>query len=281
MTTTNDLIAQYFGFFNGVPKDHYAQIVSSAPFDRCDVLILAFVHAVERDGVYVAEFTNWRDSNFGPAQPGDTDSDRVELVVKAARAKNPDIEILISLGWGSNDAGNAAGTPTEFAASVAALAQTYSLDGFDIDFESTTTTAEDMLALAEALTARLTKVTPQRAMITTITPAQTDGLDKTVLEAFTYTMPQSYQYCGNGTTVTWYEEQLGSYDRIVYGVNSEGCDGDFDDPKPVVADVKANGAAGVFAWRLDNDSVDQNTGYPTFAIGDEIWELLRESSTVS
>ena len=138
-----------------------------------------------------------------------------------------------------------------------------------------------MLTLAEALTASLAKVTPQREMITTITPAQTDGLDKNVLESFTYTMPQSYQHGGNGTTVTWYEEQLGSYDRIVYGLNSEGYVGESDDPQPFAADAKANGAAGLFAWRLDNDSVIKNTGYPTFATGNEMWDLIREGSAVS
>jgi hypothetical protein len=56
-----------------------------------------------------------------------------------------------------------------------------------------------MLALTEALTASLARVTPQRAMITTITPACTRGLNK----------------------------------------------------------------------------VDEKTGFPTFAIGNKIWELLR------
>ena len=100
MTTTKYLIAKYFGFFNGVPKDHYAQIVSTAPFDRCDVLILAFVHAVERDGVYAAEFTNWRDNKYGPPDAGDARLDPVELVVKGA-CKEPRYQDPVVAGVGN------------------------------------------------------------------------------------------------------------------------------------------------------------------------------------
>jgi hypothetical protein len=106
------VVGQYFGFFNGVPKQHYDQIVAAAPFDKCNLLILAFVHTVQKDGVYVAQFTNWRDNSSDPSTPGDTDQDRVKLVVQTARKKNTSLKILISLGWGntSNDAGNAAKT---------------------------------------------------------------------------------------------------------------------------------------------------------------------------
>jgi hypothetical protein len=58
------IVGQYFGFFNGVSKEHYQQIVASAPFDKSNLLILTFVHAVQQNGVYVAQFTNWRDNHF-------------------------------------------------------------------------------------------------------------------------------------------------------------------------------------------------------------------------
>jgi chitinase len=74
---------------------------------------------------------------------------------------------------------------------VASIVQTYGLDGFDIDYESTDVQPKDMLALTQQLTKSLSKVTPKREMILTITPAQTSGLDKSVLQAFTYTMPQT------------------------------------------------------------------------------------------
>ena len=127
-------------------------------------------------------------------------------------------------------------------------------------------------------------------MIMTIAPATQDGLDASVLQAFTYTMPQTYDH-GGGTTATWYERHVDSSDRIVYGLNSEGYDrriplsalphpgwGQSDDPKKKAAKAKANGAAGIFAWRLDNDSLDKQ-GFPTFATGIEMWKLMTSTAS--
>jgi hypothetical protein len=111
----------------------------------------------------------------------------------------------------------------------------------------------------------------------TITPAQTDGLDTSVLEAFTYAMPQTYDHGGNGTTATWYAQQLGSYSRIVYGLNSEGYIGQSDDPKKIAVEAHHNKAAGIFAWRLDNDSVNRQ-GFPTFATDIEMWQLMHPAA---
>jgi hypothetical protein len=266
------VVGQYFGFFDGVSRQHYQEIVARAPFEDCNLLILGFVHAMKKGEVYVAQFTNWRDNPKYPPAPGDSDQDRLRLVVKAARAKNPSIKILISLGWGTNDAGNAATTPGPFAQSIASIVQTFGLDGIDIDYESTEVQPKNMLVLAQQLKQALSKVSPKQ-MIMTITPAQMSGLDASVLQAFTYTMPQTYEHDGNGTTATWYEQQLGSFDRIVYGLNSEGYIGQSDDPKKFAAEAKAHQAAGIFAWRLDNDSLDQE-GFPTFATGIEMWELM-------
>jgi hypothetical protein len=268
------VVAQYFGFFNGVSKEHYAAIVGSAPFEDCNLLILAFVHTVQVDGVSVAQFTNGRDDPSDPSTPGDTDEDRVRLVVGTARAKNPDIRILVSLGWGNNDAGSAATTPDPFAESVASIVETFGLDGFDIDFESTEVEIADMLRLAQAIREHLAAVSPDRPMVMTITPAQTEGLDRDVLGTFTYTMPQTYDHGGNGTTADWYADQLGSYDSIVLGLNSEGYIGSSDDPAKFAAACKSSGAAGIFAWRLDNDSVDPATKMPTFATGVRMWGLM-------
>ena len=268
------VVGQYFGFFNGVPRQHYEKIVATAPFADCNLLILAFVHTVSKGGAYVAQFTNGRDNPKYPSTPGDTDVDRVKLGGKMARAVNPSLKILVSLGWGNNDAGLAAKTPGPFADSVASIAQNCGLDGFDIDYESTDVQPQQMLSLAQHLRTSLSKVTPKREMILTITPAQTEGLNAGVLKAFTYTMPQTYDHGGNGTTATWYASQLGSYRQIVYGLNSEGYIGESDNPVKFANEAKANKAAGIFAWRLDNDSVDKKTTYPTFATGIRMWSLM-------
>jgi hypothetical protein len=274
----------YFGFFNGVSKEHYERIVAAAPFDACNLLILAFVHTAQSGDNQVAVFTNWRD-NQQPAGPGDLDEDRVALVVETARKKNPQIKILISLGWGgANDVYCATRTPGPFAQSVAAIVQKHGLDGFDIDYESIDQRVQpgDVLTLAQRIRSALGTVTPARQMIMTITPAYTTALIQAVLEAFDYVMPQTYWHGGNGTTADPYAQMLGSTQTLVYGVNAEGY---VDDPDPwnrpdcpqqSAASARYYGA-GVFAWRLDNDSLigQGDAAFPTFAVAKEMWELMQ------
>jgi chitinase len=171
-------------------------------------------------------------------------------------------KILISLGWSNNDAFLAAQTPAAFANSIADIVRTHNLDGFDIDYEFTDKfdrnqlKVEDMLAVAQHLTTSLNSIKPHREIILTITPAETKGLmppptekrNPSVLQMFTYVMPQTYDHGGDGmTTEEPYKKQLGSFDRIVYGLNSEGYVGDSDDPAKFAKKVKENGAAGIFA----------------------------------
>jgi hypothetical protein len=286
------IVGQYFGLFDGVSKERYQRIVAAAPFDKCNLVILAFVrtftfdHLDNGEPIYVAQFANGRDhepdhpNNF-PLDPNDTDGDRVKLIVETARKKNPSINILISLGWDpiDDDVRKAAVRPVVFADSVRALVQAYDLNGFDIDFESTEVEPEPMGALAREIRRSLDKIPSKRPMILTITPAK-DGLklNKNVLKQFTYVMPQTYDHGGDGTDfadATWYAEQLGSYERIVYGVDSEDPT---DNPKNSADEAKKNHAAGIFAWRLDNDSSTRQGYYPTFATAVEMWNLMNQQS---
>jgi hypothetical protein len=284
------IVGQYFGLFDGVSKERYQRIVAAAPFDKCNLLILAFVRTFEFNRpqdqggpIYVAQFPNVRDDERGglenfPLDPNDTDGDRVKLIVETARKKNPSINILITLGSGDEDLKKAAATPVAFADSVRALVQAYDLNGFDIDFESTTVEEQDMLTLAKEIRRSLNKIPSTRPMIMTIAPDQTGGLNQDVLEQFTYVMAQTYGHrCSRFSfdDTKLLAEQLGSYERIVYGVNSEGPP---DNPKDSTDEAKKNHAAGIFAWRLDNDSSTQLGYYPTFANAVEMWNLMNQQS---
>lgn len=280
---SSKVVGQYFGIFHGCSKEQYAKIVDTAPFGCCNLLILAFVWIHDSEGLHIPKFSNFRDNKFngGKATPDDTDEDRVKLIVATARAKNPSIKILISLGWGNNDAVMASETPQAFAEGIQDIVQTYGLDGFDIDYEDIDPqngfNAGKLITLTQWIRRQLDQVTPKRQMIMTITPADETALNAQVLNQFTYTMPQSYGHGGNDTTVDWYEQQLGSFAKIVYGLSGEGyTTGDPlpDNPTKYVADAKSNGAAGVFSWRLDTDSMDKETQLPTFATGIEMWKLM-------
>jgi hypothetical protein len=135
-----------------------------------------------------------------------------------------------------------------------------------------------MLTLAQEIRRSLNKIPSTRPMIMTIAPDQTGGLNKDVLEQFTYVMAQTYGHacrCFSFDDTKLLAEQLGSYERIVYGVNSEGPP---DNPKNSTYEAKKNHAAGIFAWRLDNDSSTQQGYYPTFANAVEMWNLMNQQS---
>jgi len=161
-----------------------------------------------------------------------------------------------------------------FADRVRALVQAYDLNGF-IDFKSKTIEEQDMLTLAQEIRRSLNKIPSTRPMIMTIAPDQPEGLERDVLEQFTYVMVQTYGHacsCFTYDNADCLAKQLGSYERIVYGLNSEDPP---DDPKRSADEAKKNHAAGIFGWRLDNDS-SRRSGYyfPTFADAVEMWNLM-------
>ncbi len=115
-------------------KDQYIPPSKAMPFDKISALFVAFAHAYP-----------------SPARRGDggilelehgqaAEHDRLLNLVSFARAANPGIKILISLGWAKNDwdyiDSDFKNKRNLFAPSVIALIRKYGLDGFDIDWES-------------------------------------------------------------------------------------------------------------------------------------------------
>lgn len=308
------VMGHFFGLFHGCTQQHFQKIVASAPFDRCNLLILAFLGINQRaDGAWVPVLTNGRDNCFngGRAKAGDTDDDRIKLVMDTARAANRDVKILISFGY-CNEVIKASKSPEAFANGLAAIVQKYGLDGFDIDWEQQGKldldgfTSSHFATLMDHVTDALRKVVAQP--ILTICPAivyagsATDPLmDRTVLGKFTYVMPQTYQHGGIGTRADDYALKLGGYSNIVYGINGEGYVNPPtwdplqvpDDPRSSWQKAISSNAAGVFSWRLDTDSMRQATAHkcdttcaagecdlegdlqlPTYATAKAMWQLM-------
>ena len=100
------------------------------PFNRVSAMFVAFAHTyAQKNG---ALFTYEQGQPDEPA--------RLALLVRSARAKNPNIKILISLGWGKNDwtyiNNDYVNHANIFIPSVIQFIRTNHLDGLDIDDES-------------------------------------------------------------------------------------------------------------------------------------------------
>lgn len=304
------VIGHYLGVFHGCTIQHFQNIVAVAPFQLCNLLILAFVGITQRaDGAWVPVLTNGRDNCFngGRAKDSDTDDYRIKLVIETARAASPGIKILISFGY-CNEVAKAATSPEAFAKGLADIVQKYGLDGFDIDWEGRLDvedfTSAKFATFMDYVTNALSKVVSRP--ILTICPAflfgQNDPLrDQKVLSKFTYVMPQTYNHGGNGTRADDYAVLLGGYDKIVYGINGEGYvvpptwdpEQVPDDPGVSWQKMTQNNAAGVFLWRIDTDSMPEATAHecteerckdgvcdlegdlqlPTCAVAQVIWQL--------
>jgi chitinase len=105
-------------------------------FDLVSTLFIAFAHAYpvgsKNDGTTGATL------QLEQGQPNQ--ETRLLTLVRVARKVNPNIKIMLSLGWNLNDwtyiSGDCTLAQPMFPASVVALVNKYGLDGFDIDDEN-------------------------------------------------------------------------------------------------------------------------------------------------
>jgi len=120
--------AAFYPIYNS-GTDQYIVPTSEMPFNKISTLFVAFGHTYPQGNG--ANFT------FEDTQPDEIN--RLPLLVKTARQKNPEIKILISLGWGHNDwtyiNTDYVNHADLFVPSVIQFIRTYDLDGFDIDDE--------------------------------------------------------------------------------------------------------------------------------------------------
>lgn len=272
---TTPLVTLYFPVFNdGTTDNFHAGLDRHPPFELWDITFIAFLHTYERDGLYVADYENARghdgDDQPIPPAPGDTDADRIQQLVRAARAVNPKMKFIISLGWGRDDFANGAKNPAQFASSVGDIVEANDLDGFDVDFERVDMEEDTFRTISQALRAELDA--RERAMgkrlYLTITPAQLKGMDlAAVNDHYDYVQMQSYD---NGDDLFFAPSNLvGSAipnRKLLFGRDIEGGDtlasGRYQIPD-ITAYVRHNGLAGLMGWRVN--AGNQLSGPPYFS----------------
>lgn len=121
--------ASFYPIYNS-GKNQYIEPNINMPFDKITTLFIAFAHTYpEGKGARL---------DFEDTQPDEVN--RLPLVVKTAREVNPNIILMLSLGWGHNDwtyiSNDYVNNANLFVPSVIAFLRKHHLDGFDIDDES-------------------------------------------------------------------------------------------------------------------------------------------------
>ena len=119
-----------------------------------------------------------------------TNQDYMNMMIQDARAANPNIKILITLGYGGNEftqifSGDQSQWPAQaasYANNVVAYLQANNLDGLDIDWEpmfSSDTPTQQMSLVLTAL--RTAFNTPSKTYLLTLSPSTSEHLDGSVV----------------------------------------------------------------------------------------------------
>ncbi|GAB4212467.1 MAG: hypothetical protein OHK0022_48350 [Roseiflexaceae bacterium] len=215
------------------------------------------------------------------------DDTKIATVIQHCRAKNPSAKILISSGDAGSAYISAAQNPEAFAASVASFVSSHGIDGYDMDWE----TDMDAQALNKLLTATRSALTQQ---------GQKDGKTYLLtLDVWQYASQGAYDLATIANTVD--QINIMSYgpdnplnncvesyqgfpvSKMIGGIETEanydqngGVDtlgtGGTIYQKCHYAQLR--GLAGMMAWRIDNDYV-QN-GVPTFKGAQAMYQFMTE-----
>ncbi|WP_252178025.1 glycoside hydrolase family 18 protein [Endozoicomonas sp. 4G] len=272
----SDKVAHFFGIFD---LNWDQRLREETPLDKTDLLYIAFAHPYDEDGdgAYELGYENARSGE--KVKPGDTDKDRINQLVSAAREKNPGVQILISQGWNQNGYWKAAQNPEVFAESVVSFIRKHGLDGYDMDYEIETDqiTLPQFETLAQTVHDHLERASVEdgKDYLFTITP------DHTSLRVWNGTLVNSlFDYINLQTYwgdrfhfIDDFKATGVETDKMMIGMSSESYNRPADDPEAFIKVARENNTQGIFAWRMDTDSMDQ-MGTPHYKITEDMWEQM-------
>lgn len=239
----------FYPIYNSGPNQ-YLPPSPDMPLSQVSALFIAFAHAYPQDNGAVLLLEQGQ-----PEEP-----QRVEGLVAYARNVNPDITLLISLGWEHNDWSyinqdyqSGAG---KFARSVVELIRRYKLDGFDIDDEGINGSSgyisqENFDAVIASIRSALDNAArlDGKPYFLTITPAFGQGhVSQENMRHFDLINCQNY----GGTHPDDFTCLGYPRSQISWGVNSENCGVGLPDSSD------CQGLAGIFNWTLSADSLCSN-----------------------
>lgn len=292
ITKTNiPSVGHFFGIFDDDWKVAWSDRAhEGTPFDLMDYLYIAFAHTYEdpdAPGKYIIGYENARN---GDVVEGDADADRIDYLVEVARNKNPNINILISLGWGLGDIAIIHVDPEHYAQSVVEYIRTHKLDGFDLDFEPPNLPAQDaFLNISQELRTALNEASEEdkeerdgKPYLLTISPSTSSGFKNWKELSGLYDLFNLQTYWGNSLVNTFLSAGVPST-KMTVGLLSEGyaADANVGTIDEKIALYEDNNLNGIFAWRLDTDTLVQSTSKPTYGHAKVMAQKIKEAKELN
>jgi chitinase len=276
MTIPTPYAGTYYPIYNS-GTNQYIVPLPTMPFDKVSALFFAFAHAYPVG-------TNHAALTLEEGQP--LEAAHIAEVMLVAKAVNPQILFLISLGWGKNDwtyintdyetwekTGGHNIQNFAFGWSIVKMLRAFKLDGFDIDDESINgssgyITQENFTAVVGLIRAVLNQAGKEdgKTYYFTITPAfGTALITNDNIVNFDLVNTQNYGDCSYIDFQSYPNANIG---KFAYGVLSEGSPGTLPTPAEIA------GMAGAFNWSF---SADSNSN-PPFKVTNGIAQLVHYHS---
>ncbi len=241
-----------------ITKSDISTSWTNAPFNKVDMLYIAFGHTIIKDGIPTFELYD------SDPQINTQIHENFKWLLKNAKLKNEKIKLLISLGWNKDDLSGIfidnGKNVDKYAESVASFVKKNKLSGFDIDWEGPvhsqkmTITKEQFITLANAIRKALDE---QGKYLFTISPATTTSLDATTINKdINFVNLQSYN--NNQELVDQFKAMNISNKKMLYGICTET--GYWNDVESGYKDALKNKLIGTFTWRLNSDNWNVSEG---------------------
>jgi GH18 family chitinase len=272
MSTTNPLVNAWIFLNEDEPagtnynssNSCFQTLIQNNVYQSIDILNISFVTTLPTSATTIpaGDGSSYTIQMGASSHPGNlTNQDYMDYVIRDARKNNPDIKLAVTLNWGdgsllSNIFSNSNYTPQQnaatFAANLLAYLNNYSLDGFDIDWESPIsdqTTQDQFALLFNAIGAQFRQQT-NKPYYLTLSPAEVGNLDPAAVNknvAFVnlqlysgFTFPGDFKTAGVNPSL------------FAYGAKWESG---FQTAQQAYDDNQANYQYNVFTcWRLNSDN---------------------------
>lgn len=246
------------------PGSCYQTLLTYGVYDYTDMVSVCWVNTVPTSATTVpaGDGSTYTVQLYQKTHPdGSTNEQYLQWLVQDARSANPNVKILLMLGYNTADEITQvfSGDPsqwqqdaTAFADNLVAYLQHYDLDGFDVDWEWPVSSAGTSQQFALFFTAIRTAFRAQsRYYYLTLSPADVGTLDAaTVNDSFDFVTLQLYSGFTNPSDFTSAGVSQG---LLAYGAKFETNNGvPYQDAQGAYQGYQSGGYTVATQWRLNS-----------------------------